>query len=77
MARDLRATRTQASANISPVVFLSFSYCSLLIFLFLLEQISNVALMLPGVSAATLIVDGTACVGGNVLSFAASFDEVW
>lgn len=36
-----------------------------------------IALALPGVGASTLVVDGTACVGGNAMSFAASFEEVW
>lgn len=40
-------------------------------------QMSNIALLLPGVTASTTIVDGTACVGGNAISFVSAFDEVW
>ncbi|CAN0350476.1 unnamed protein product [Ectocarpus sp. 12 AP-2014] len=38
---------------------------------------TKIALLLPGVSASTAVVDGTACVGGNAISFVSAFDEVW
>ncbi|CAM9827099.1 unnamed protein product, partial [Pylaiella littoralis] len=41
------------------------------------DEMSNVALLLPGVTSTTAIVDGTACVGGNAISFVSAFDEVW
>lgn len=41
------------------------------------HQISSITLMLPGVSTSTVVIDGTACVGGNAISFASIFDEVW
>ncbi|CAN0481895.1 unnamed protein product, partial [Laminaria digitata] len=40
-------------------------------------QISSIALLLPEVTEATAVVDATACVGGNAISFANSFQEVW
>ena len=41
------------------------------------HQISDITLTLPGVWTSTVVVDGTACVGGNAISFASTFDEVW
>lgn len=43
------------------------------------DQITDMVKALPGVDSSTRIVDGTACVGGNVISFAAdgAFSEVW
>ncbi|CBJ32895.1 conserved unknown protein [Ectocarpus siliculosus] len=41
------------------------------------DEMTKIALLLPGVSASTAIVDGTACVGGNAISFVSAFDEVW
>ncbi|CAM9565206.1 unnamed protein product [Scytosiphon promiscuus] len=41
------------------------------------DEMSNIALLLPGVSVATAVIDGTACVGGNAISFVSAFDEVW
>ncbi|CAN0197835.1 unnamed protein product, partial [Hapterophycus canaliculatus] len=38
---------------------------------------SNITLLLPGVSVSTAVIDGTACVGGNAISFVSAFDEVW
>ncbi|CAM9904055.1 unnamed protein product, partial [Phaeothamnion confervicola] len=41
------------------------------------DLITQMVLSLPGVDpAATTVVDSTACVGGNTISFAAAFDAV-
>jgi len=42
----------------------------------LADSISSAVLRLPGVDQGTLIVDATACVGGNALSFAKTFSRV-
>jgi hypothetical protein len=39
-------------------------------------QITEILLALPGVDSGTPVIDGTACVGGNVISFAAHFEHV-
>ncbi|KAJ1454704.1 hypothetical protein M885DRAFT_617802 [Pelagophyceae sp. CCMP2097] len=40
------------------------------------DRISAVALALEGVSASSHVIDGCACVGGNVISFARTFARV-
>jgi hypothetical protein len=43
------------------------------------DELTEIVHKLPGVGLGTLVVDGTACVGGNLLSFASSghFQSIW
>ena len=40
------------------------------------DKFTEAITQLPGVSPATPVVDATACVGGNALSFAKRFQRV-
>jgi hypothetical protein len=40
------------------------------------DETTTLAIRLPGLNASSVVVDGTACIGGNVLSFAKQFQHV-